>query len=82
MRPPPHDTTRTLTPETQLRPLCFVCVRVCVAGRFARWCSGDDAAFLGHDFELEWALAQYLGAGTAACYRGPVLYLTNATQVD
>ena len=36
---------------------------------------GDDAAaFQGHDEEYDWALAQYMGAGTAACYRGQQLY--------
>jgi hypothetical protein len=35
---------------------------------------GDAATFEGHLEELEWALAQYLGAGTAACYRGPVVF--------
>lgn len=27
-----------------------------------------------HLLEYEWALAQYLGYGVAACYRGPELY--------
>mmetsp|Transcript_26493 Transcript_26493/g.37715 ORF Transcript_26493/g.37715 Transcript_26493/m.37715 type:complete len:220 (+) Transcript_26493:1-660(+) len=35
---------------------------------------GSAATFQGHNQEYEWALAQYLGAGTAACYRGPTLY--------
>ena len=33
-----------------------------------------------HLQEYEWALAQYLGAGVAACYRGNILYDTNATR--
>jgi hypothetical protein len=35
---------------------------------------GEAATFADHPEELEWALAQYLGAGTAACYRGPFVY--------
>jgi len=35
---------------------------------------GDDAAFAAHPQEYEFALATYLGAGTAACYRGATLY--------
>ena len=35
---------------------------------------GDAAAFAGHPKEYEFALATYLGAGTAACYRGATLY--------
>ena len=35
---------------------------------------GDAAAFKDHPEEFEWALAQYLGAGTAACYRGGQLW--------
>eukprot|EP00746_Dinoflagellata_sp_MGD_P020930 gnl/MRDRNA2_/MRDRNA2_14879_c0_seq1.p1 gnl/MRDRNA2_/MRDRNA2_14879_c0~~gnl/MRDRNA2_/MRDRNA2_14879_c0_seq1.p1 ORF type:complete len:566 (-),score=92.93 gnl/MRDRNA2_/MRDRNA2_14879_c0_seq1:71-1666(-) len=35
---------------------------------------GAAATFAGHNNEYEWALAQYLGAGTAACYRGAKLY--------
>ncbi len=34
-----------------------------------------------HLLEYEWALAQYLGYGVAACYRGPQLYDTNETMV-
>lgn len=44
---------------------------------------GPDAAFeplASHLQEYEWALAQYLGAGVAACYRGNILYDTNATR--
>lgn len=44
---------------------------------------GADAEFAPlsqHLQEYEWALAQYLGAGVAACYRGDVLYDTNATR--
>ena len=40
---------------------------------------GDAAAFQDHPEEFEWALAQYLGAGTAACYRGAELW-NNATE--
>ena len=36
--------------------------------------AGGDAAMFeplsAHIAEYEWALAQYLGAGVAACYRG------------
>jgi hypothetical protein len=35
---------------------------------------GDAATFIGHPEELEWALAQYLGAGAGACYRGPEIF--------
>ena len=39
---------------------------------------GGDAAMFEplekHLLEYEWALAQYLGYGVAACYRGNVLY--------
>ena len=35
---------------------------------------GGAATFGGHPAAYEWALAQYLGAGTAACYRGPTLW--------
>ena len=45
---------------------------------------GDDAAFeplSQHLTEYEFGLAQYLGAGVAACYRGPRLYDTDATRV-
>eukprot|EP01137_Pigoraptor_chileana_P026613 Opistho-2@8183 len=44
---------------------------------------GDAAAFEPlsvHIHEYEWALAQYLGMGVAACYRGSRLYDTNATR--
>ncbi|KAJ8611291.1 hypothetical protein CTAYLR_004168 [Chrysophaeum taylorii] len=34
----------------------------------------DAAAFDNRSLAFEWALAQYLGAGTAACYRGPHLW--------
>ena len=33
--------------------------------------AGGEAAAFGNDLKAyEWGLAQYLGAGTAACYRG------------
>ncbi|CAF0914742.1 unnamed protein product [Rotaria sordida] len=35
---------------------------------------------VAHQIEYEWALAQYLGAGVAACYRGFRLYDTNETK--
>lgn len=35
---------------------------------------GDHATFDDHLQEIEWAFAQNLGAGTAACYRGNRLY--------
>ena len=35
---------------------------------------GDAASFQNHPEEYEWALAQYLGGGTAACYRGTQLW--------
>eukprot|EP00947_MAST-08B_sp_MAST-8B-sp1_P002305 g2305.t1 len=35
---------------------------------------GAAATFQGHDVAFEWGLAQYLGAGTAACYRGAELW--------
>jgi hypothetical protein len=44
---------------------------------------GDAAKFeplVKHQIEYEWALAQYLGAGVAACYRGYRLYDTEATK--
>eukprot|EP01061_Rhynchopus_euleeides_P012170 TRINITY_DN21794_c0_g1_i1.p1 TRINITY_DN21794_c0_g1~~TRINITY_DN21794_c0_g1_i1.p1 ORF type:complete len:724 (+),score=276.15 TRINITY_DN21794_c0_g1_i1:54-2225(+) len=41
---------------------------------------GPDAWFQEHEEEYEWALAQYLGAGTAACYRGPVPYTTDSMK--
>lgn len=40
---------------------------------------GDAATFQSHNDAYEWALAQYLGAGTAACYRGAKLYEENTT---
>jgi hypothetical protein len=36
---------------------------------------------VAHQIEYQWALAQYLGAGVAACYRGYRLYDTNDTKV-
>ncbi len=33
-----------------------------------------------HLLEYEWALAQYLGYGVAASYRGPMLYDTDETK--
>jgi hypothetical protein len=44
---------------------------------------GANASFAPlsqHLDAYEFALAQYLGAGVAACYRGDVLYDTNATR--
>jgi hypothetical protein len=44
---------------------------------------GAEAAFeplSEHLTEYEWALAQYLGAGVAACYRGYRIYDTPATK--
>jgi len=44
---------------------------------------GAAAAFeplTEHIVEYEWGLAQYLGAGVAACYRGYRLYDSNATR--
>ena len=44
---------------------------------------GDAAKFEPlekHQTEYEWALAQYLGAGVAACYRGYRLYDTEETK--
>lgn len=35
---------------------------------------GKAATFANHPEELNWAVAQYLGAGTAACYRGSQVY--------
>ena len=35
---------------------------------------GEEATFAAHNDAYEWALAQYLSAGTAACYRGAELY--------
>ena len=34
-----------------------------------------------HLLAYEWGLAQYLGAGVAACYRGAALYDTQAVKV-
>lgn len=39
---------------------------------------GDVATFAGHEQAYEFALATYLGAGTAACYRGPTLHAPGA----
>ena len=36
--------------------------------------------FSEHLLEYEWALAQYLGYGVAACYRGPYLFDTPETE--
>jgi hypothetical protein len=33
-----------------------------------------------HSLEYEWGLAQYLGAGVAACYRGFRLFDSNQTK--
>eukprot|EP01064_Diplonema_japonicum_P031465 TRINITY_DN563_c0_g1_i1.p1 TRINITY_DN563_c0_g1~~TRINITY_DN563_c0_g1_i1.p1 ORF type:complete len:723 (+),score=200.15 TRINITY_DN563_c0_g1_i1:56-2224(+) len=41
---------------------------------------GTSAEFQGHVLEYEWGLAQYLGAGTAACYRGNVPYTSDAMK--
>ena len=44
---------------------------------------GSEAMFeplQDHQLEYEWALAQYLGAGVAACYRGYRLYDSNSTR--
>ena len=41
---------------------------------------GRDAAFAGHEKAYEWGLAQYLGAGVAACYRGPHPYTTDSMK--
>lgn len=41
---------------------------------------GENATFQNHVVEFEWALAQYLGAGAAAAYRGKYLY-DNTTAV-
>lgn len=40
---------------------------------------GDEASFDDRAVAFDWALAQYLGFGTAACYRGPHLW-DNATS--
>ena len=45
---------------------------------------GKDAIFeplSDHKLEYEWALAQYLGAGIAACYRGYRLYDSEETKL-
>lgn len=39
---------------------------------------GEVASFANHPQEYEFALATYLGAGTAACYRGDTLYAEGA----
>ena len=41
---------------------------------------GAAAAFAGHPQDYEWALAQYLGAGVAACYRGAAVYDSPAAR--
>eukprot|EP00697_Spironema_sp_BW2_P015561 gnl/Spiro4/6458_TR3313_c0_g1_i1.p1 gnl/Spiro4/6458_TR3313_c0_g1~~gnl/Spiro4/6458_TR3313_c0_g1_i1.p1 ORF type:complete len:759 (-),score=179.88 gnl/Spiro4/6458_TR3313_c0_g1_i1:82-2358(-) len=44
---------------------------------------GDNASFAPvsqHLVEYEWALAQYMGAGVAACYRGEKLYDSPAAR--
>lgn len=44
---------------------------------------GDESVFepmAEHLVEYEWGLAQYLGAGVAACYRGFRLYDTDKTR--
>jgi len=41
---------------------------------------GPAASFASDPEALEFALAQYLGAGVAACYRGPVPYTSDAAQ--
>ena len=40
---------------------------------------GSAATFAGHARAYEFGLATYLGAGTAACYRGPTLYADGAS---
>ena len=43
--------------------------------------AGGEAATFGNDIEAyEWGLAQYLGAGTAACYRGRRPYKDEPTR--
>lgn len=43
---------------------------------------GAAATFLSDDREaFEWAFAQYLTSGVMACFRGPVLYDSNATRI-
>jgi hypothetical protein len=39
-----------------------------------------DAIFRLHDAEYDWALAQYLGSGVAACYRGDVPFWNAASK--
>lgn len=41
---------------------------------------GEPAEFEGHAQAYDFALAQYLGFGTAACYRGPHLWNDTTTQ--
>lgn len=41
---------------------------------------GPAATFDNHALAFDWALAQYLGAGTAACYRGPHLWDNTTAQ--
>eukprot|EP01060_Flectonema_neradi_P038947 TRINITY_DN834_c3_g1_i1.p1 TRINITY_DN834_c3_g1~~TRINITY_DN834_c3_g1_i1.p1 ORF type:complete len:731 (+),score=110.09 TRINITY_DN834_c3_g1_i1:70-2262(+) len=41
---------------------------------------GSAASFAGHEKAYEWALAQYLGAGVAACYRGPQPYTSDSMK--
>eukprot|EP01063_Lacrimia_lanifica_P016670 TRINITY_DN2321_c0_g1_i3.p2 TRINITY_DN2321_c0_g1~~TRINITY_DN2321_c0_g1_i3.p2 ORF type:complete len:195 (+),score=60.24 TRINITY_DN2321_c0_g1_i3:227-811(+) len=41
---------------------------------------GAAAMFQGHVTEYEWALAQNLGAGVAACYRGENPYTSDAEK--
>ena len=41
---------------------------------------GADATFGGDPEAYEWGLAQYLGAGVAACYRGDKPYASPATK--
>jgi hypothetical protein len=43
--------------------------------------AGGEAAAFGNDLRAyEWGLAQYLGAGTAACYRGSRVYKDEPTR--
>lgn len=41
---------------------------------------GDDAIFINDYDAYEWGLAQYLGAGIAACYRGNAVYQDDRTK--
>lgn len=41
---------------------------------------GSEATFKGHNDAYEWALAQYLGAGVASCYRGDVPFWDEESQ--